>query len=206
MGYLALCSRVIAFSNRSLPLVNFRSLGVAPNCTLILCSSLFYRVLTFNHCLSLSSNSFAGFMICEYCPFKNLYSNPCGGWNTPSTILRGLFEIDCLINQCCQLIYIYTKFENFGICSKCLLYKFLGWYMKNLVYFSWRVYLRLQAKLFVILQKANRETQVDFKLHIKPLVILFNVGVSVHFGKRKTRLEESWEVLKKLSLALGVCF
>jgi len=55
--------------------------------------------------------------------------------------------------------------------------------------------------------KAQKEKpQVDFKLHIKPLVILFNIGVSMHFGKRKTRLEESWEVLKKLSLAPSMCF
>jgi len=52
-------------------------------------------------------------------------------------------------NQCCQLVYIYTKFQNFGIFSKCLVY------MKNLVYFCRRAYLRFYTKLFILLQSMN---------------------------------------------------
>ena len=32
------------------------------------------------------------------------------------------------------------------------------------------------------------------------------MGASMHFGKRKAKLEESWEVLKKMNLALGMRF
>ena len=39
-------------------------------------------------------------------------------------------------SQWCQLVYIYIKFENFGIFSKCLVYNFLvGIYEKFVIYF-----------------------------------------------------------------------
>jgi len=63
MGYSALCCGVITFSNRFLPLANFQSPGVAPNCTLNLCSSFFHRVFTFIHC-SFIMKTITGFMIC----------------------------------------------------------------------------------------------------------------------------------------------
>jgi len=56
-------------------------------------------------------------------------------------------------------IYISTKFENFGWFSKCLIYKFLVWYIWNI----WHIFrseglFETLTKLFVILQSANRET------------------------------------------------
>jgi len=74
MGYLALCSRVITFSNSSLPLVNFQSPRVAPNCTLNLCSSLFYRVFTLDD-FTFIFEFFHRFHDLWYCLFKDLYSN-----------------------------------------------------------------------------------------------------------------------------------
>jgi len=38
-----------------------------------------------------------------------------------------------------------------------------------------------------MLQSVKRETISGFKATYKKLVILFNMGVSVHFGDRKTR-------------------
>ena len=36
--------------------------------------------------------------------------------------------------QCCQLVYIHTKLEKFGIFSNCLVYKFLIWYIWKIWY------------------------------------------------------------------------
>jgi len=41
-------------------------------------------------------------------------------------------QATCSLEQCCQLVYIYTKFENFGIFSKCLVHNFLIWYIRKI--------------------------------------------------------------------------
>jgi len=38
-------------------------------------------------------------------------------------------------DQCCQLVYIYTKFQKFGIFSRGLVYNFLIWYIFG-IFFS----------------------------------------------------------------------
>ena len=45
-----------------------------------------------------------------------------------------LYLSGLVMAQCCQLVYIHTKFENFGIFSKCLVYKFLIWYIWKIWY------------------------------------------------------------------------
>jgi len=105
---------------------------------------------------------------------------------------RGRMSVQLCLPRCADLasqavvrnsvvnwyIYIYTKFQNFGIFSKCLTYKLLICYMENLVYFCRRVYLRLYTKLFILLQSMNREITVMLKLYVKSLMILLNMGVS----------------------------
>jgi len=39
----------------------------------------------------------------------------------------------CLM-QCCQLLYADTKFFKFGIFAKCLVYKFLIWFISKIWY------------------------------------------------------------------------
>ena len=60
-----------------------------------------------------------------------------------------------------------------------------AWYID--VWYIFGIFLSeclFEIKLVVILQSANRETMkpVVLKLHIKNVVILFNMGESVHFG------------------------
>ena len=38
------------------------------------------------------------------------------------------------VHQYCQLVCIYTKFEKFGIFSKCLVYNVLIWYIRKISY------------------------------------------------------------------------
>jgi len=77
--------------------------------------------------------------------------------NTPKLYLLFLLwayhRKTCITNalkQCCKLVYVYTKFENFGIFSKCLVYNFLISYIRNI----WYIFRRYD------IQYGNRENTV----------------------------------------------
>jgi len=73
--------------------------------------------------------------------------------------------------QCCQLVYIYTyiytKFEKFGIISKCLVYNFLILYIQEKLVYIWYIFVRGFSwdfkPVYLVYYKANTE---------KPTVVL----------------------------------
>ena len=93
---------VVTFSCRLSPLVNYLRLWIERICSVNLRWMPSYKVFIFWHCFSFASkNSFTGFINCEYCPFKLLYSHfCCGGCNAPSTVMKHKSHMD---DRCSRL-------------------------------------------------------------------------------------------------------
>ena len=97
--------------------------------------------------------------------------------------------------QCCQLVYIYTKFEKCVIFSQCLVYNFLIWYIGKIWYifvrrFSWDF-----KPVYLVYNKAKTEKPTK----VQRFCLTWEKAWTL--GKRRARLEESWDVLKKTELS-----
>jgi len=68
------------------------------------------------------------------------------------------------MRQCRQPVYIYTKFEKFGIFSKCLIYKFLIRYIQKIWYIFDGVLFEFSNQIICHIENLNRENIVVLKV------------------------------------------
>jgi len=103
-------------------------------------------------------------------------------------------------HQCCQMvdIYVYQIFQIWFIFKRAWYLNFwFGVYEKFRTFLS-EVLVEILNQFIWFCYKTDKPIVV-LKLY-KNLVIFLNMGVNMHFGWGKSRLEDSWEVLKKTKL------